>query len=251
MQITSLFSLPESWAAAHPMDASDWRTRWVAAGIGTFDQWNNLRVVAVRNLVWVISGSPAANEWLQNHLDAIAGEVAATVDDAVPLEVRERSIGVRKDADSLWAYRIPRFVACKGSTNWKPHFEPALDQALLDRMTRSIEASLRRELTAWGRLPEVLADGQPFMVISNPGRPVVIPAIHANRSGHGKSVSVLTRSAMVLMSPFRLEGEFFAGPLSSIGYGRLQRTSAPEMLDRRTQRALLTLPHEHEAPSCI
>lgn len=249
MQTTALFALPEAWVATHRMEPGDWRTRWVQGAAGSFDQWNRMRVVVARNLLWVIPATPDASAWLRDKLDAIAGIVAQTVNDAVPLQLRERQVTVRQDPDRLWAYRMPRFVADKSQRDWSEQFASPLDASVIDRMTRTIEASVRRELTAWGRLPEALSQEHPFLVIADPGRPVVIPAIQGNRSGHGKPVNILARSGLTLLSPFRMEGELFAGPLSSLGYGRLLRGSAPEMLDRRTQKALLQLPIR-EVPSC-
>jgi hypothetical protein len=242
MQNLALFSLPSTWHLAHPMDAADWRAAWMRAGIGDTHAWNRLRVVCARELLWVISGSPETNSWLDQHMNAIACAVTDVVGDAVAFEVRSRTIGVRASADRLWAYRFPRLVLAKGTGDWQPHFAHPLDPNILQRMQHVLESGIRRELTAWNRLPDVLDDQNHFLTITDPGRAVIIPAIHADRSGHGKSVNVLVRSNIIAISPIRIEGEVFAGPLASLGFGRMLRTSAPELLDTSTQRALLQLP---------
>lgn len=247
MQRTILFSLPASWVMAHHLDAGEWRSRWVAAGVGDLPTWNSVRVVAVRELLWIVSGSPDANCWLEGQLDAIAGVVAETIADAIPVQVRERAVGVRTGADALWAYRIPRLVIAKGGGDWQPHFKPALDPAITVKMARSIETGLRRELHAWGRLPSMLDDERPFVVVTQAGRPAIIPVIQGNRSGHGKPVNALVRSNVVVLSPLRIEGDLFVGALASLGFGRVLRTPPPEMLDRATQTALFDLPDYHEA----
>lgn len=249
MQATALFSLPGLWVSSHGLEASEWRTRWVGAGVGSLDDWNHLRVVVAREMLWIIASNPTANVWLMAHIDAIAGVVATTVNDAVPLQVRQRAIGVRTGTEELWAYRFPRLVVAKGSGDWTPHFAAIPDPGLLDGLARTIEKGIRRELQAWGRLPSMLDDPRPFLVLSQPGRPVVIPAITAQRSGHGKPVNVLARAHLTVLSPLRLEGEIFVGPLASLGYGRMVRTTAPDMLDRATQTALLGLPDFSEAMS--
>lgn len=240
MQQTARFTLPEDTWGANGRDSSDWRSIWVAAGIGGLDDWNRMRVVMVRETLWIIASTPASGGWLTSHIDAIAGVIADVVQDAVPLVIRSRSVGVRAGGEHLWAYRFPRIVVAKGTGDWKPHFAGTLDPALTARMTRMIESGLRRELLAWDRLPDEL-DG-PFLVIADPGRPIIIPAIHADRSGHGKRVNVLARSQLMVFSPYRFEGDLFAGPLASIGFGRMLRSATATLLDRQTQCALLALP---------
>lgn len=225
------------------MDASDWRKIWVASGIGTMDDWNRVRVCAGRDLLWVISGSPAANDWLAEHLDAIAGVVRDVVREVVSLRFRERNVGVRAGVDRLWAYRFKRLVLAKGSSgDWKSHFASPLAPELIAQLTQTIETGIRRELAVWGRLPDVLDEAPSFVVVSQVGRPIIFPGVHADRSGGGRPVNVLARAHLVALSPFRLEGEFFVGKLTALGHGRLLRTDAPELLDRPTQRALLALP---------
>lgn len=241
MQRTLLFTLPAAWTASHRLDAADWRSLWIGNGIGTFADWNGIRVVPVRELLWVISGSPAANDWLARHLDGIAATVAEEVADAVPLAVRDRPVAVRGGDETLWAYRFPRLIVEKGGGDWARHFELPLSPDLADRMLRRMEASLRRELAVWSRLPDVLVDA-PFLALFQPGRPLVIRAIHSDRSGHGKPVNALARADVAVLSTVRIEGDLFAGPLASLGYGRMRRTAPPEVLDRSLQRALSALP---------
>lgn len=241
MQTTLLFSLPANPELA-ARDASDWRRSWVEAGIGTYDAWNAQRVVARHDRLWIIPSTPAAVAWLQGHLDAIAAVVANTAKDAVPMELRDRAVHVRAEKDRLTAYRFPRIVVAKGGGDWQPHFEKTLDPAIGQKIVRSIESALRRELTAWDRLPSYLSNNEPFLALADPGRAAVIPAIHGDRSGHGRPVNLLVRLGLTVLSPLRIEGDLFAGPLASLGFGRLLRGEPPAALDRATQRNLLTLP---------
>lgn len=243
MQRIALFTLPEPAVTGPPRPASDWRQRFVAAGIGVLEpDWNRVRVVSLTTTLWLIPADPAAGDWLASHMNAIAGVVADAVGAAVPLELRDRAVGVRYQDDLLWGYRIPVFVAQKSPGDWAPHFEPELTPALRDAMARKIERSLRKELHAWGKRPTPLGNDDPFMVIADPGRPAVVPAIAAERARREKPMSVLVRRDLLLLSYWRLEGELFAGPLASLGYGRLLRVNPPDYLDRYTQKALLALP---------
>lgn len=247
MQRIALFTLPEPPVTGPPRPAAEWRHRFVSAGVGALDpDWNRIRVVSLNVTLWLIPADPAAGDWLNANIDAIAGVVADTVGVAVPLELRERAIGVRHQADLLWAYRVPAYVAQKTPGDWGPHFEQDISSTLRDVMARKIERSLRKELDAWGKLPSSLDNCEPFLVVAETGRAVAVPAISAERSHRDTPMSVLVRRYPLLLSYWRFEGELFAGPLASLGYGRLLRINPPEMLDRYTQRALLALPSSTE-----
>lgn len=230
-------SLPATW----PRDAAAWRARWVDAGVGGYEDWNHLRVVALRERLWVLPGSPAAVSWLEANLDGVAGVVADAAGEAVPLDWRTRQVGVRSSDDMLWSYRLPSFVVEKRAGAWGHHFEDPLSPELRAALCRKVEAALRHELAVWGRLPAVI-EQDPFLVVADPGRAAIVPAIGAARSGHGKPVSVLIRRGVQLLSYWRFEGEFLLGPLASLGHGRLLRAIAPDLLDGDTQDALLALP---------
>lgn len=241
MQITLLCTLPPAIDEAARLRASDWRSRFVDAGVGDYTAWNRVRISAIREQLWLVASEPDGNTFLETNLDGIAGVLAATCHGPVAMERIERAVGVRTGTEKLWAYRIPRYVAEKKAGDWSAHFAAQIDSALKAKLERRIEASIRRELAAWGRLPDVLDNDQPFLVIAQPGRAVPVPAIDASRSGHGKAVHVLVRSQVVLLSYWRLEGELFAGPLAALGYGRLTRTNAPDAIDRALQRELLNI----------
>ena len=250
MQSILVFGLPTAWRPSHPdMDAGAWRSRWLTAGIGDQAAWNAQRVVATGDLLWVIAGSPDASAWLDRHTDAIAAQVADVAGDAVRLEARQRQVTLRFAKEGLWAYRIPRLVIEKGAGQWQPHFEVPLGQPLREKLSALISSGLRRELSTWGRLPHDIADpATPLVAIANPGRAYITKAISADRSGHGKPVSVLGRSNVIVLSTLRVEGDLFVGPLASLGYGRLLRTTPPDTLDHDVQRDLLRLPADEDTP---
>ena len=241
MQLTALFTLPPTADLDAARSATDWRTLFVQSSTGTFQDWNSIRVVAVRDLLWLIAGNPAATTWLRANLDSVAGVIADTTGQSIPLEVRERQIGVRSDRERLWAYRIPRFVADKNARDWTPQMQPSLADDDREKLARSIEAGLRRELSAWDRLPIELDNNQPFIAISSPGRAVPVRAISSERSGHGKGVSVLVRSHLVFLSYWRFQGDLSVGPLASLGFGRLLLSSPPELLSPALQRSLIKI----------
>lgn len=244
MQRIAVFSLPESTGegAKVPVPSATWRSRWVTAGVGTYDDWNRMRVVSLRDRLMLVAGVPAANDWLMTHIDRIAGVVSDQVGAAVPLDLQERAVGVRWSDDRLWGYRFPEVVVSKSATDWGPHFSPDLSAELRDALARKMERSLRSELKSWGRLSDELDNDDPFFIVSQPGIAHGNPAIAPERSGHGKPVSVLARRHMMLLSYWRFEGELFLGPLASLGFGRMIRCQPSELLDRYTQKALLALP---------
>lgn len=247
MQKTVLFSLPPAIDAIARPNAATWRGTFEAAGIGTRSEWNQIRVDVTHEKLNLYAGNPKANEFIDANLDGIAGCVAETMAKPVPFELVERAVGVRAGTDRLWAYRIPRFVADKDG-DFKPHFETQISDELRNRMVRKIETSILRELDSWGRLPEALTTGAPFLAISDPGKAMVIPAIESGRSGHGKSVGVLVRRHLHFLSYWRLEGRLFAGALNALGFGRIDRASAPELLTVDLQRQLLKItPESSEA----
>lgn len=243
MQKSMLFSLPPAIDAVKRPDATAWRESFEGAGIGTRADWNNVRVDAGRDKLNLHAGNPDASNFLEANLDAIAGCIAETMSKPVPFEIGERTVGVRAGTDRLWAYRIARLVSEKKG-DFKPHLEIPLSQELRDRLARKIENSIVRELTFWGRLPDVLSDGAPFIAVSDPGRAMIIPAIESGRSGHAKKVSVLVRRDVFFLSYWRLEGRLYAGSLNALGYGRIDRAAAPEMLSVEMQRQLLKIAPE-------
>lgn len=251
MQQTALFTLPPAIDAARHPESPEWRTAWIKAGIGTVSDWNQMRVVAVKELLWIIAGSPTANHWLESNIDAIAGVVADTAGAAVPLVLRQRAVGVRASSDRISCYRLPRLVVAKQEDDWKPHLAPDVAPDVLARTLRKVERDLRAELATWGRLPPVLDNATPFLMIHQPGRAVPISAIRAASSGHGRPVSVLARCHMTLLSNWRIEGDLFVGHLKSLGFGRILRTAAPEVLAPQTQLQLLELSApDQEATEC-
>lgn len=241
MQTVLVAVLPPAIESAPERSASAWRSIFVGAGIGTFDDWNTVRVSASQRQVWIIAGSQAANTFIEAHFDAIAGALAQACNGPVPLEVSQRAVGVRSGTDKLWAYRFPKLVVEKNPGDWSAHFAADLDPALKASIERKVERSIRRELAEWGRLPSALDNEVPFLVLAQPGRAMPIQAVTAQRSGHGKAVTVLTRLHPVFLSYWRLEGHLFAGPLASLGFGRIARTEAPELIDRGVQKALLDI----------
>lgn len=240
MQKVLLAALPPAIDATPERDSSQWRTIFVDAGIGTYADWNTIRIAAGQRQLWIVAGVPAANAFLEARFDDIAAALANACQAPVPLAVSERDVGVRPCTDKLWAYRIPKLVVGKDG-DWSAHFAPTIDPALKASIERKVERAIRRELDAWGRLPPVLDNDAPFLVMSQPGRAMPIQAITGSRSGHGKPVSILARLQPVFLSYWRLEGQLFAGPLASLGYGRIARTEAPELIDRATQKALLDI----------
>lgn len=252
MQKVLLAALPPAIDSSPERSSSEWRTAFVAAGIGTYDDWNKIRVSATHRQVWIVAGEPSANAFIEAHLDGIAATLAHICNGPVPLEISDRAIGVRACTDKLWAYRIPKLVVEKKAGDWSAHFKALLDPSLRSSIERKVERSIRRELDMWGRLPHALDNDAPFLVLSQPGRAMPIPAITSQRSGHGKPVNVLTRLQPVFLSYWRLEGQIFVGPLASLGYGRIARTEAPELIDRATQKTLLDIiPSQPESEAAL
>lgn len=244
------FALP-SLPASQAMDASDWRACFVSLGIGDYREWNALRVGCPPGKLGISPATPAAGEWLAQHVEAIAAAVADRAGVAVPFEILERRARVSVHPDKVFAYQLPRLVVAKGGGDWAGLREAEPEPALLGRVIASIEAALRREWLAWSCLPPALAsDERSFLVVSDPGRVTIIPAVHADRSGHGKPVNALVRRHLTVLTPLRIEGDFCAGPLATLGYSRMAPARAPEVLNRDVQRALLALPPFQEETAC-
>lgn len=241
MQTILLAALPPASDASLVRESTDWRAAFIAAGVGSAQDWNKLRVSTPREQLWIVAGDPKANEFLADRLDDIAGTLVTMTHVPTPLEVIQRPIGVRASTTELWAYRIPRFVVEKKACDYTPHFKATLDADLKAKIERKLEASIRKELDAWNRLPSALDNDQPFLALSDPGRAIPVPAISGTQTGTGKPISVLVRRHLVFLSYWRVEGSLFLGPLASLGYGRTTRTPAPDMLDRPTQKALLDI----------
>ncbi len=244
------FTLPTGPAPALA-DATDWRECFVGASIGRDADWNALRVSCPPGRLGISPASPGAMDWLLDHVESIAAVVADKVGTAVPFEIIERAVGVTCRGEDLFAYQFPRLVIAKGGGDWAGLRDAKLPAEAAGRVLRSIESALRREWTAWNCLPVALGDPDVrFMVLADSGRATIIPAIHAGRSGHGKPVNALVRRHLTVLSPWRVTGDFCAGPLAALGFSRMAHTQAPEQLDRDIQRALLTLPAFDETQSC-
>lgn len=247
VQKTLLFSPPPAIDGVNRPNAARWRETFELAGLGTREQWNGVRIDVNRQKLNLYAGNPAANDLLVTHLDGIAGCIADAFKAPVPFEMVDRAVGVRAGTEQLWAYRVPYLVAEKKG-DFAPHMTPQIDASLRERIERKIEQGIRRELEVWGRLPASLADAQAFLAIADPGRAVIIRAIESGRSGHAKQVGVLVRRNLVFLSYWRIEGRLFVGGLRSLGYGRVDRASAPEVLSVDLQRQLIKIiPESAEA----
>jgi hypothetical protein len=243
VQTTLRFTLPEGNERLRAMDASDWRALWVQSGIGTYEEFNALRVAPRNNRLWVSTGTPIASEWLTpDRVDAIAGSVAGMADNVVPMAVIPHMVRASGEPDRLYAYRFPRLVVAKGYGQWSEHFDQTLSLTLQHKLQALIETGLRRELTTWDALPNHIADSEHFVALTDVGHATVIPIIHGERSGHGKPVNALVRRGVTVLSPFKFDGFLAVGALASLGYGSMVRGAAPEILTLEIQKALLALP---------
>lgn len=247
VQKSLLFTYPPAIDAVARPTASDWRNTFEDAGIGVRADWNDIRMDAGKHKLNLYSANQRGSRFLESNLDSVAGCVADALKAPVPFELADRMIGVYAGTDRLWAYRVPCLVVEKSGGGWQAHYEAELAADIKAKMVRIVEDSIRRELSGWGVLPDALRDG-PFLALADPGRPVIFPAIAAPRSGHGAAVNVLARRDVKLMSYWRFEGRLFVGRLTSLGYGRVDRTPPPELLSLELQRALLKVtPESHEA----
>lgn len=232
----AVFELPAVKAQADRADAAIWRLRWTQAGIGTVVQWNQIRVIVMANLLWLYPATPAAAAWLHDQIPALGRQISDHFDDVVVITLNARPYAVRW-SEEIWAYRIRHLVIAKGGADWSEHFKPKLDPALTQAIEQRIERGIRRDLAAWGQLPDDLHEPSPFLVLADPGRAFATPAIAAgNRSN--KPIHVLVRDNVMVLSKLRIEGAIFVGQLTSLGYGRLLRIRGPKILSAGTRHRL-------------
>lgn len=238
------FDLPDL-TMLRVMDAADWRDVFFKHGIGGRQEWNALRVSTPLGRLAIGPSSPAAQGWLMAHSATIASAIAEHAGLPVQMETFETPIAIACHAEETFAYQFPRLVVAKGSGDWgemrASSFGPECGAAIVS----AVAASLRREWAAWGCLPESLEGGAPFMVLSNPGWPDIVPAIHARNSGHGKPVNALLRKHLTVLSPWEVRGDFHPGPLAALGYSGMVKATPPSTLSSEQQMAMLDLAVEN------
>lgn len=203
--------------------------------------WDALSVFQSGSALSVVARAPAASAWLGEAYPRLLAVALDALGRVARVELLSRDLGVRADTPYLWAYEIPRLVVAKKG-EWAGWREPELAEPLAERLVGRINRDLSAQATAWG-----LAVDPPRMVVLDAGRPMPLKAaLRADTNKAGTPLTVLARLGVRLASAARIEGDWFAGYLQGLGYGRIFRNGYVGR-DELTERHLAALGVELDA----
>lgn len=202
-------------------NASAWRHTFTAGGVLNEDEIKDLAIFSGETALSIIALNPRAGPVICARMTALAKAVAAQVGKPVVQELMEKRFFVREDGN-IWDYLIPRWCVAKKEPGWSEMKTEVLSPAARRKLKTQAERSIADQAAAWG----VVLPSPPCIGILEVGKPMPIAAISGARSGHGKPAHVLARVQVRVICNLRLNGDWFVGPMASLGFGRMIRDGA-------------------------
>lgn len=159
------------------------------------------------------SRTPEASAWMLKNMSAIfkavadeagkmlAVDLADTVTNCTPLQGTGRCL-----------YTIPRLIVAnsKNSSKWDAWRVDVLTEGQLEEIANLVRCELANELKRWG-----ICDYPSGVVLIDGGRPM--PIIQ------GDGPRGMARLGVRFIAPWQLDGDFFVGKLTPMGFGVIKR----------------------------
>jgi hypothetical protein len=181
--------------------------------------WDDLAVFQSESAVSVVARSPAGSAWLETSSGLVFVALLDLHGKVGRVERLTREVGLRTDSAFLWAYRIPRLVVDKKGRHWSELSAADLDAPARARLLARLRRDLQTQIVSWG-----LGDTVPRITLVDTGRPMPLTGALCGATNHsGVDLAVLARLDVRLVSDARFEGDWFAGLLPGLGFGRLFR----------------------------
>ena len=203
--------------------ASEWRHTFSSAGVLGEEEARTICVFSGRTALSLIARSARGNPVIAERMTGLAKAVTARAGRPVVQELMNKRLFVRED-DNIWDYILPRWCVAKSDPDWMEMKLQTLGSATRARLKAQAERSIADQATAWG----IVLPSAPRIGIVDAGKPMPIAAFSGVRNGNGKPGHVLARVQVRVVCNLRLNGDWFVGRLSSLGFGRMFRDGVSE-----------------------
>jgi hypothetical protein len=201
---------------------SQWRHHFISSALGTQSDWDRVAIIQSGTALSFLARQPEANDWIQAQSADLVRSVANKIGRVAPFEYQDIEVSMRPDESvAMWTYRIPKLVVAKERAAWDRLKSQALDDQAAEEIRARIARDLNAYLVRWGAMDATAPAVQVTLV--DAGRPMPITAITAERSGHGRHISVLARLDVVFKTDWRIQGAIQVGMLPGLGFGRAFR----------------------------
>lgn len=215
--------------------SSQWRQYLAAqgalAGPGWASQTPWITVAQAGTALSIIARTPAASEWIDEHFGDLARAVVARHGKVIELRSLDRQIAARDRDPYLWQYQVPKLVVAKRNGQpWDAYAQPFIAAPARARLIQRISDDLTAQARCWGLLRPASEELIRVTIIDD-GRPMPITNAVATAALAERGVTVLARLDMRIVTDWRLEGEWQAGLLAGLGFGRLFRDGYAQQAD--------------------
>lgn len=190
--------------------------------------WDEIAVYQGGSALSIIARTPSASSWLAENTATVALPVIDLLNEVIRVDVLNRQVAMRS-TPYLWQYVFPKLIVAKDNKHWDEASAESLGGAALQRVTARIANDLTHHAIAWGLIP---ADQSIRVTVIDHGKPMPIAhAVRGDTNQAGKPVTVLARLNVRVVIDARIEGEWQAGMLTGLGYGRLFREGYAKTAD--------------------
>ncbi|HIH2744906.1 TPA: hypothetical protein ACYLN4_000572 [Burkholderia lata] len=182
--------------------------------------WDEIAVYQGGTALSIIARTPSASSWLAENTSTVALPIIDLLNEVIRIDVLNRQVAMRS-TPYLWQYVFPKIIVAKDKKRWDEASTETLGVAVLQRITTRIANDLTRHAVAWGLIP---AEQSIRVTLTDHGKPMPIThAVRGDANQAGKPVTALARLNVRVAIDARIEGEWQAGMLTGLGYGRLFR----------------------------
>lgn len=190
--------------------------------------WDDIAVYQGGTALSVIARTPRSSAWLAENTATIAIPIIDLLNEVVQVDVINRQVAMRS-TPFLWQYVFPKLIVAKDNRHWNEAATETLSDAALKRITARISNDITRHAITWGL---IRADQSIPVTVIDHGKPMPITnAVRGEANQAGKPVTVLARLNVRVVIDSRIEGEWQAGLLAGLGYGRMFRNGYARTAD--------------------
>lgn len=177
---------------------------------------HDLRDVTLRfsaKAMTMTSRTPDSSLWMQSNMSRLFAAVADEAGQMLAVDLNDMAPSFEPyPGAARGLYVVPRLVVAnsKRNSDWDVWRKDELTPAQMEQLKQVIEGDLAKALAVWG-----INATQLGVVVIDGGRPMPIV--------QGDGPRAMARLGVKFISPWQLDGEFFVGKLTPMGFGVIKR----------------------------